>query len=107
MFTICSIMEFKKKISNVSFGGNWSEELITEYEIVESLTSLQWAVDNCRKQEVNTAEVNTVLIHLTKDLEKGKILSDRFKRGHLIIDQNLREAHFRECFRLIKVWLKI
>ncbi|MGB1344738.1 MAG: hypothetical protein ACPH5I_02925 [Amylibacter sp.] len=100
-------MEFKKKISNVSFGGNWSEELITEYEIVESLTSLQWAVDNCRKQEVNTAEVNTVLIHLTKDLEKGKILSDRFKRGHLIIDQNLREAHFRECFRLIKVWLKI
>jgi hypothetical protein len=52
-------MEFKKKISNVSFGGNWSEELITEYEIVESLTSLQWAVDNCRKQEVNTAEVNT------------------------------------------------
>ena len=107
MFTICSIMEFKKKISNVSFGGNWSEELITAYEIVESLTSLQWAVDNCRKQEVNTAEVNTALIHLTKDLEKGKILSDRFKRGHLIIDQNLREAHFRECFRLIKVWLKI
>ena len=107
MFTICSIMEFKKKISNVSFGGNGSEELITEYEIVESLTSLQWAVDNCRKQEVNTAEVNTALIHLTKDLEKGKILSDRFKRGHLIIDQNLREAHFRECFRLIKVWLKI
>ena len=107
MFTIRSIMEFKKKISNVSFGGNWSEELITEYEIVESLTSLQWAVDNCRKQEVNTAEVNTALIHLTKDLEKGKILSDRFKRGHLIIDQNLREAHFRECFRLIKVWLKI
>jgi len=107
MFTICSIMEFKKKISNVSFGGNWSEELITEYEIVESLTSLQWAVDNCRKQEVNTAEVNTALIHLTKDLEKGKILTDRFKRGHLIIDQNLREAHFRECFRLIKVWLKI
>lgn len=107
MFTICSIMEFKKKISNVSFGGNWSEELITEYEIVESLTSFQWAVDNCRKQEVNTAEVNTALIHLTKDLEKGKILSDRFKRGHLIIDQNLREAHFRECFRLIKVWLKI
>ena len=107
MFTICSIMEFKKKISNVSFGGNWSEELITEYEIVESLTSLQWAVDNCRKQEVNTAEVDTALIHLTKDLEKGKILSDRFKRGHLIIDQNLREAHFRECFRLIKVWLKI
>ena len=107
MFTICSIMEFKKKISNVSFGGNWSEELITEYEIVESLTSLQWAVDNCRKQDVNTAEVNTALIHLTKDLEKGKILSDRFKRGHLIIDQNLREAHFRECFRLIKVWLKI
>ena len=107
MFTICSIMEFKKRISNVSFGGNWSEELITEYEIVESLTSLQWAVDNCRKQEVNTAEVNTALIHLTKDLEKGKILFDRFKRGHLIIDQNLREAHFRECFRLIKVWLKI
>jgi hypothetical protein len=56
---------------------------------------------------VNTVEVNTALIHLTKDLEKGKILSDRFKRGHLIIDQNLREAHFRECFRLIKVWLKI
>ena len=107
MFTICSIMEFKKKISNVSFGGNWSEELITEYEILESLTSLQWAIDNCRKQEVNTVEVNTALIHLTKDLEKGKILSDRFKRGHLIIDQNLREAHFRECFRLIKVWLKI
>ena len=107
MFTICSIMEFKKKISNVSFGGNWSEELITEYESVESLTALQWAEDNCRKQEVNTADVNTALIHLTKDLEKGKILSDRFKRGHLIIDQNLREAHCRECFRLIKVWLKI
>lgn len=107
MFTICSIMEFKKKISNVAFGGNWSEELITEYEILESLASLQWAVDNCRKREVNTPKVNAALIHLTKDLEKGKILSDRFKRGHLIIDQNSREAHFRECFRLIKVWLKV
>jgi hypothetical protein len=82
MFTICSIMEFKKKISNVAFGGNWSEELITEYEILESLASLQWAVDNCRKREVNTPEVNAALIHLTKDLEKGKILSDRFTRGH-------------------------
>ena len=40
MFTICSIMEFKKKISNVAFGGNWSEELITEYELLQSLTSL-------------------------------------------------------------------
>ena len=79
-------MEFKKKISNVAFGGNWSEELITEYEILESLASLQWAVDNCRKREVNTPEVNAALIHL--------------------IDQNSREIHFRECFRLIKVWLK-
>jgi hypothetical protein len=55
---------------------------------------------------VNTPEVNAALIHLTKDLEKGKILSDRFTRGHSIIDQNSREIHFRECFRLIKVWLK-
>ena len=106
MFTICSTMEFKKKISNVAFGGNWSEELITEYELLQSLTSLQWAIDNCRKREVNTTEVNEALNYLTKDLEKGKMLSDKFKRGHLITDQNSREAHFRESFRLIKVWLK-
>ena len=88
-------MEFKKKISNVAFGGNWSEELITEYELLQSLTSLQWAIDNCRKREVNTTEVNEALNYLTKDLEKGKMLSDKFKRGHLITDQNSREAHFR------------
>ena len=72
-------MEFKKKISNVAFGGNWSEELITEYELLQSLTSLQWAIDNCRKREVNTTEVNEALNYLTKDLEKGKMLSDKFK----------------------------
>ena len=106
MFTICSIMEFKKKISNIAFGGNWSEELLTKYELAQALSLLQWAVNNCREKDVNTSEVQKTLHTLTNDLEKGKMLFERFKRGHLISDQFAREMHFRECFRLIKAWLK-
>jgi hypothetical protein len=33
-------MEFKKKISNIAFGGNWSEELLTQYELAQALSLL-------------------------------------------------------------------
>ena len=93
-------MEFKKKISNVAFGGNWSEELLTQYELAQALLLLQWAVDNCREKDVNTSEVQMALHTLTNDLEKGKMLSERFKRGHLISDQFARKMHFCECFSI-------
>ncbi len=74
-------MEFKKKISNVAFGGNWSEELLTQYELAQALSLLQWAVDNCRVKDVNTSEVQMALHTLTNDLEKGKMLSDALREA--------------------------
>ena len=74
-------MEFKKKISNVAFGGNWSEELLTQYELAQALLLLQWAVENCREKDVNTSEVQMALHTLTNDLEKGKMLSDALREA--------------------------
>ena len=74
-------MEFKKKISNVAFGGNWSEELLTQYELAQALSLLQWAVDNCCVKDVNTSEVQMALHTLTNDLEKGKMLSDALREA--------------------------
>ena len=74
-------MEFKKKISNVAFGGNWSEELLTQYELAQALLLLQWAVDNCHEKDVNTSEVQMALHTLTNDLEKGKMLSDALREA--------------------------
>ena len=97
-------MEFKKKLSNVAFGGDWSEQLLTRHEIDQWLKELQWAVDNCRERDVNTVEVRRALAKLTKNIEKGQMLADRFNQGHSIVNQSLRHSHFKECFRLIKVW---
>ena len=99
-------MEFKKKMSNVAFGGNLSEELTVQYEVGQWLTTLRWAVDRCVEQDVDTPEVRSALAALTKGLGKGKDLAQRFTDGHQIVNQSLREKHFRDCLQLIENWLQ-
>ncbi|SFS45463.1 hypothetical protein SAMN04488040_0414 [Sulfitobacter marinus] len=99
-------MEFKDKMSNVAFGGNWSEELTVRHDVDQLLTTLRWAVDNCVEEDVNTGAVRDALAALTDGLIKGEVLAQRFAKGHTIANQSLRKQHFRECLRLIENWLK-
>jgi hypothetical protein len=97
-------MDFKNKMSNVAFGGDWSEQLSAQHDTTQSFAALQWAIDNCREQDVDTEEVRDALAALTNTIEKGGLLRDRFSKGHKITDQSLRHKHLYECVQLIKRW---
>jgi hypothetical protein len=98
-------MDFKNKMSNVAFGGDWSEKLTVRHEVDQWLATLRWAVDNCVEEDVNTPAVRDALAALTAGLVKGEVLAHRFKKGNAIINQSLRQQHFRESLRLIEIWL--
>ena len=91
-------------MSNVAFGGDWSEQLSAQHDTTQWFAALQWAIDNCREQDVDTDEVRDALDALTNTIEKGELLRDRFSKGHMIANQSLRQQHFRECVVLIKRW---
>lgn len=94
-------MRFADKLSNVSFGGNWSEELVAAHQLREILENLEWAVENCRERDVKTQAVSEALETLSARMDKGTMLVARWKRGYQIANAQLRYQHFEECYQLI------
>jgi len=101
MFTICSIMDFKNKMSNVSFGGSWAEELVEAEKERDILLNLEWASENCIDQDIDTEAVREALSYIYSHADKGPLLVQRWKRGHAIQIANMRKEHFAETYRLI------
>lgn len=94
-------MRFADKLSNVSFGGNWSEELVAAQQWQEILENLEWAIENCMERNVDTQAVREALEAICPKIDKGELLVARWKRGNQITNAQLRHKHFSECYQLI------
>ena len=77
-------MDFERQMSNVSFGGNWSEELVELAHIRALLANLEWAVENCTERDVNTQAVRQSLEYIHNHIDKGPMLTARWNRGYAI-----------------------
>lgn len=55
---------------------------------------------------MDTSEVRGALEALPKGIIRGKMLTDRFAKGHEIVNQSHRHKHFRDSLRVIENWFK-
>ena len=94
-------MDFERQMSNVSFGGNWSEELVELAHIRALLANLEWAVENCTERDVNTQAVRQSLEYNHNHIDKGPMLTARWNRGYAIEIAAHRQDFFAQTYRLI------
>lgn len=99
------MVEFKDKMKNVAFGGNWSEELVSLDECTAALRVLERAVDQCTEEDPRGPDLEMALGYVAARAEKGRALTDRLRRSFAIANQGERQREARAVLRLIRNWL--
>ena len=108
MFYFCSYrisgedMERKRQLSNVAFGGDWSEGIEPAEQIADALTCLERTVDAARVQNPLNARSLGALEFLTAEIARGHLQKEAFLRAGRIQHPELRQAELRRVLRSIK-----
>ena len=90
-------MERKKQLSNVAFGGDWSEAILVREAVGEAVATLQGAVDACQDEDIRTGETRAALAYLTKRVARGAMLERAFWKAAAIADPALRGMELARC----------
>lgn len=84
-------MDIKSKLGNVSFGGNWSEELLTLNEICAMLDIIDLAAEECVERDVNGDELEVAMQFTYAQVEKGPMLVEALRKALSIREPGLRQ----------------
>lgn len=71
----------KGKLSNVSFGGNWSEDLLVGDQLNVVLDFLSDAARCCTDTDVRGGDLDNALAYVAEKIEKGDVLADALHRA--------------------------
>ncbi len=96
--------DMKKQLSNVAFGGSWSEEILDTSTKAQALRQVEAAVLNCFEEDVRTDDLNEALDYLREKIGKGSELISAFLQALNIQTPALRQQEASRVFRLIKNW---
>jgi hypothetical protein len=97
-------MEKKKQLSNVAFGGNWSEEILVNDELEAVLNVIAQAVTHCANRDVEDEALLNAMLYIRKNVEKGPMLCTAFFKAIRIENQGLRQAESCKAEYLIRQW---
>lgn len=97
-------MEKKKQLSNVAFGGNWSEEILVIDELRATLSVIDKAVDECMDRDVEDEELHQAMLYVRQNVEKGAMLCSAFFKALKIQDQVSRQVELQRVVQLIWAW---
>ena len=98
------MVERKKHLSNVAFGGAWSEEISAREEVQAVLEVLSRAAAECGERDVRDAALADALGHVYREVEKGPMLVAGFQKALLEPLPDLREAHVKRYVEMIVNW---
>ncbi|MEO0916203.1 MAG: hypothetical protein AAFY31_04360 [Pseudomonadota bacterium] len=73
--------ERKTQLGNVSFGGNWSEEILAADEINSVLSVIDAAAAECPDRDVEDESLEAALTYIYMRIEKGPMLQEAFLKG--------------------------
>ncbi len=92
-------MDMKGKLGNVSFGGNWSENILSSDQLHAVLDVLDFAACNCADTDVRGKGLDAALSYVAEHIEKGSILAAALRQA---LDQP--EAWLRQeaALRVVK-----
>ncbi len=85
-------MDRISQLSNVAFGGDWSEEIAPREARQAALRHLRKAVALSEEEDPATGDTRAALGLLTSTLPKGALLSEAFERALVIPHPGLRRA---------------
>ncbi len=96
--------DYKTQLSNVAFGGAWSEALIAQDELQNIMDVLQLAADECADRDVNDRAFLHALRYVRAEIEKGPMLVEGLQEALLEPLPALREQAVRRYVAMIKEW---
>ena len=95
-------MDTKTKLGNVSFGGNWSEEILADERLDGILSFLDNAAEECAERDMRGPEMEAVLSYLAAHVDKGAILAEALKQALHIADSYQRQQAVLRAVRQIR-----
>jgi hypothetical protein len=97
-------MDKKNQLSNVAFGGNWSEEILVNDELSKILNVIERAVQDCMERDVEDEALLNAMLYVRKNIEKGPMLCAAFFKAIRIENQGLRYTETRKVELMIRSW---
>ena len=95
-------MDMKRKLGNVSFGGNWSEDILTSDQLNSVLDFLDTVAARCADEDMRGDRLENALAYVSAHIEKGDMLVAALRNGLAVsIPWQRQDAVFR-AVRLIK-----
>ena len=108
MFYFCSYrisgedMERKRQLSNVAFGGDWSEGIEPAERIADALACLERAVDAARERNPLSSKSLAALDFVTGEIARGHLQKEAFLRAGRLPHPELRQEELKRVLRSIK-----
>jgi hypothetical protein len=105
---LCSLfvlmIERKKHLANVAFGGRWSEELVERDRLARFMAALDATASDCFDQDVYTRELIDALDYVQANVEKGPMLVAGFQKALLEPIPSLRQTEVQRYVGMIRNW---
>ena len=96
--------EREKQLGNVSFGGNWSEELLVLDKLNGLLAIIERAAKDCAERDVRDTDLAQALEEVRTDIEKGPMLVASMEKALAHADPHHRQAEALRVARLVRLW---
>ncbi|AUQ99313.1 hypothetical protein [Phaeobacter inhibens] len=96
--------DIKKQLSNVAFGGSWSEEILNTAGLNAALSVIFQAADDCVERDVATAELDQALEFIRTKVGKGSQLAAQFLKAVRCPNQDVRKHEAMRIAQMINRW---
>ncbi|MCD9147934.1 hypothetical protein [Pseudophaeobacter flagellatus] len=96
--------DIKKQLSNVAFGGSWSEEILSTASLKAALHVINQAAEECAERDVATEELEEALGYIRAKIGKGSELAGQFSKAIRDPDQVMRKQGALRVAKSITRW---
>jgi len=97
-------MDTESKFSNVSFGGDWSENIPNQEEIQLVLNWMEKAVKHSHAKDPRGYEMDETLAFIEMKIEKGAMLSEAFRKAFAIQNGGIRYIQALKVYKQLQNW---
>ena len=98
------MVERKDQLGNVAFGGNWSEEILTNERLASVLDCVEAAAVECADRDVEDEEFLAAMLYVRKEIEKGPMLCGAFFKALRTENPGLRQVEAVRVAKMIRGW---
>ncbi len=95
-------MDRKTQLSNVAFGGDWSDMILRRERVLAALDLLRSSAERCVEEDVRTPELRAMLDGFVARLSRGAILAEAFWKAAGHPDPAIRQSELVRVLRTVE-----